>query len=125
MSRHDTMSRPPPRDQPTDYKTTCQTYIPRHTTCHTYLYLLWNTVFFVLILTVVIPEAFLYLHREGRTLSSVGSIPYWGGGPFYIFSLVGQMSPLLFLYLTVMHCGAGLRMTSSCDLLQIIVLQIF
>ena len=28
------------------------------------------------------------------------------------------LSPLLFLYLTVMHCGAGLRMTSSCKLLQ-------
>ena len=45
----------------------------------------------------VMTEAFLCLHREGRPLSSAGSIPCWGGGPSYSFSRVGKMSQLFFL----------------------------
>jgi hypothetical protein len=60
----------------------------------------------------VIPWSSLCFHREGRPLTSAGSIPGSGGGPSYRFSRVGPMSPFLFLYLTVIHCGSGLRMTS-------------
>jgi hypothetical protein len=40
---------------------TSQTYMPHHTTCHTYLWLLWNTLFLVLFLTVVMTQ-YLYPH---------------------------------------------------------------
>jgi hypothetical protein len=66
------------REKPAD--TWQETDIPHHSTCHTYLFLLWHTVFFVLILTGVIPEVYPCLHREGRSLTSTGSIPDWGDG---------------------------------------------
>ncbi len=44
-------------------KTTGHPYIPHHTTCHTYLYRLWHTTFPVLLLTVVISQVVLCLHR--------------------------------------------------------------
>ena len=92
----------------TTYKTTWQSYIPHHNTCHiTYTH------------SILCPDSdrcdkqeCLCLHREGRSLPSGGSIPWWGGGPSYNFSSVGQLSPFLFLYLTVMNCGTGRRMTS-------------
>ena len=92
---------------------TTRSPLPQLTTTTYLLYLIWHAVFLTLILTVVTPYVCLCHHREGRSLSSTGSIPFWGGGPSYTFSRVGQMSPFLFLYLTVMHCGEGLRMTSS------------
>ena len=66
-------------------------------------------------------HACMCLHEEDRHLTSAGSIPCSGGGRSYSFSRVGQLSPFLFLYMTVMHCGAGRRMTSLYTLLQSIV----
>ena len=71
--------------------------LPQLTTTTYLLYLLWRPVFLALILTVVIPQVCLCLHREGRPLPSAGSIPCWGGGPSYSFSRVGQLSLLLSL----------------------------
>jgi len=48
--------------------TTLQPCIPQHTTYHTCLYLLWQPVFLVLLLTVVIPQACLCLHRDGLVI---------------------------------------------------------
>jgi hypothetical protein len=98
-------------------RSTCATTrpsIPQLTT-PTYLYLLDHPVFLVLFLTVVLPQS-LWVHREGRSLSSAGSVPSSGGGPCSSFSRVGQLSLMPFLYLTVMHCGAGRRMASLCKL---------
>ena len=114
MTSHDTMSRHPGREQPADIQDDMT--VSLHTTPYHMSYLpmssltVWHTLFFVLHLTVVIPETYLYLHREGRPLSSGGSIPHWGDGPSYIFSRVAKLSPFLLLYLTVMNCGPRLRM---------------
>jgi len=50
-------------------------HIPHHTKFHTDHCLLWYPVFLVLLLTVVIPQACLWLHRDGRPLTSAGWIP--------------------------------------------------
>ena len=120
------MPGPPPRETTADMQDdmTALHTTPYHMS-YTYLCLLSQTVFLVLLLTVVIRQTVLYLHREGRTLTSAGSIPSWGGGPSYSFSLVGQLSPLRLLYLTVIHCGAGRRMSSLCNLYRNIVLLTF
>jgi hypothetical protein len=57
-------------------------------------------------------------------MSSVVSIPLWGGCSSQSVSHIGQMIPLHFVYLTVMECGSELRMTSSYNLLQSIELLI-
>ncbi len=51
---------------------TLHTSIPHHTTNHTHLYLFWQTVFLLHILTVLIPQSCLCIHRDGR--SSRGSV---------------------------------------------------
>jgi hypothetical protein len=54
----------------------------------------------------------LWVLYGDRPLSSAGSVPWSGGGPCSSSSRVGQLSLMPFLYLTVMHRGAGQRMTS-------------
>ena len=58
------------RDRPCRDKTASHT--THHTTHHTYLGLIWHTLFRILFLIVVIPQASLWLHRKGRTLT-----PWW------------------------------------------------
>ena len=74
MARHGTVSLPSAKEQ-----SVYISYIPM-TSLH--------TVFLVLFLTVVIPQPCLCLHREGRPLSSGGSIPCSGGVPSYSLSLL-------------------------------------
>ena len=87
MVRHDTLSRRPPKEQPStdihDDKTTTTTvdhnHIPLPSLTHSILCPPSDRCD-----TGGVP----YLHREGRPLTSAGSIPSWFVGPSYSFSHV-------------------------------------
>ena len=96
----------PCRDRPCRDKTASHT--THHNTHHTYLRLIWHTLLRILFLTVVIPQACLWLHRKGRPLPPCDCISSK-------VSHVGQLHLLHDLYLT---CGAGLRTIFWCKPMQ-------
>ena len=84
-----------------------------HITRHIILNYVLNTIPYP-VLTIVIPQTYLCLHRQGRSLPPTGSVPLLGGCLSKV-SHVGHQCLLYYLYLT---CGERPRTISRWKQLQ-------